>query len=111
MRSVVGGLFGIVTQRCIQRAPERLATTRKVFSNTAAKLVKNGRIHETTFAAACQTDTGANAESDAGQVGPFDRGAEDVHGFYSTKVDPNGKVAGHFRGMLCFLFQIYASSM
>lgn len=64
----------------------------------------NGRFHETPTAATHSADTGPNAQNNAGEVGPFDRGPTEVHGFHSAKMGVIGKVISHLRGMWCCFF-------
>lgn len=73
---------------------------------------KNGRLYETPTAATHSADTGPNAQNNAGEVGPFDRGPAEVHGFHSAKMGVIGKVISHLRGMWwCFFSVLHVYSV
>ena len=104
MRSVDGGLFGMF----LDPSPWMLRGVSTFTSRQRLDIAnyprKNGRFHETPTAATHSADTGPNAQNNAGEMGPFDRGPTEVHGFHSTKMGVIGKVISHLRGMWCCFF-------
>lgn len=102
--SLGGGLFGSVFRLCCcchgaNIWKSNLKTIPKTKVDIDNSLRKNGRLYETLPAAARKTDTGSDVENNVGQMGPFDCGAEAVHGFYWTEMGVHGKTVGHLRGM------------